>query len=425
MVMMEKQTRTDRISNLPWDVLDAILVHLPLKDAARTSILSSKWRYKWISLSQFVFDDKCFSNTLLNKVDRWGEIMKIIHRVQKNHSGQIDKFKLAAYCCPNHLDLDQWMHFLAEKGIKEFVLKEFYFIRRFKLPCCLFSCQQLRHLELYGCTFKLPPEFKGFKCLASLQLRQVCVDSDTLESLILQCPVLESLILLKIDGLTCLKIHNPNLKYLKIYTEFGNIYLENNPLLSSIDIHPTSVNLEMNMFCSLEEWKACNLFRVLGCLSGVKRLSLSGHFLEFLGTSNVPERLPERFNRLMALELREVSFKSLNEVMVFLAILQSAPNLEELSISHRDLEVGSYDIPIVEFLKSRYLLGSLNHLQVVRMRGIMVSRPEWELIKLILASSPALKTMTIVKYRGSRIPESVFLQVERASENAKIISLTL
>ncbi|XP_019080761.1 uncharacterized protein LOC100258259 isoform X4 [Vitis vinifera] len=143
------------------------------------------------------------------------------------------------------------------------------------------------------------------------------------------------------------------------------------------------------------------------------------------GTSNVPERLPERFNRLMALELREVSFKSLNEVMVFLAILQSSPNLEELSISHRDLEVGSYDIPIVEFLKSRYLLGSLNHLQVVRIRGIMVSRPEWELIKLILASSPALKTMTIVKYRGSRIPESVFLQVERASENAKIISLTL
>ena len=282
MVMMEKQTRTDRISNLPWDVLDAILVHLPLKDAARTSILSSKWRYKWISLSQFVFDDKCFSNTLLNKVDRWGEIMKIIHRVQKNHSGPIEKFKLAAYCCPNHLDLDQWMHFLAEKGIKEFVLKEFYFIRRFKLPCCLFSCQQLRHLELYGCTFKLPPEFKGFKCLASLQLRQVCVDSDTLESLILQCPVLERLILLKIDGLTCLKIHNPNLKYLKIYTEFGNIYLENNPLLSSIDIHPTSVNLEMNMFCSLEEWKACNLFRVLGCLSGVKRFSLSGHFLEVM-----------------------------------------------------------------------------------------------------------------------------------------------
>ncbi|RVX06366.1 hypothetical protein CK203_023681 [Vitis vinifera] len=270
MVMMEKQTRTDRISNLPWDVLDAILVHLPLK------------------------------------------MPQGLASYQKNHSGPIEKFKLAAYCCPNHLDLDQWMHFLAEKGIKEFVLKEFYFIRRFKLPCCLFSCQQLRHLEL-----------------------------------------------------------------------------------------------------------------VLGCLSGVKRFSLSGHFLEFLGTSNVPERLPERFNRLMALELREVSFKSLNEVMVFLAILQSSPNLEELSISHRDLEVGSYDIPIVEFLKSRYLLGSLNHLQVVRIRGIMVSRPEWELIKLILASSPALKTMTIVKYRGSRIPESVFLQVERASENAKIISLTL
>ena len=156
----------------------------------------------------------------------------------------------------------------------------------------------------------------------------------------------------------------------------------------------------------------------------------------------------------MALELREVSLKSLNEVTVFLSILHSSPNLEELSISvsgfsmqiscvsskyykfckddfgfifvqHRDLEVGSYDRPIVEFLNSKYLLGSLNHLQVVRIRGIMVSRPEWELIKLLLASSPVLKTMTVVKYRGSRIPESLFLQVDRASENAKIISLTL
>lgn len=279
---MEKQTRMDRISNLPWDVLDTILVHLPLKDAARTSILSSKWRNKWTSLSQFVFDDKCFSNTLLNKADRWGEIMKIIRRVQTYHSGPIEKFKLAAYCCPNHLDLDQWMHFLANKGIEEFVLKEFYFIRRFKLPYCLFSCQQLSHLELYGCTLKLPPEFKGFKCLASLQLRQVHIDCDTLEDLIIQCPVLERLILLKLDGLTCLKIHNPNLKYLTIDTEFRNIFLEDNPLLTSIDIHPTCVKLEMNMFSSLEQWKACNLFRVLGCLSGVKRLSLSGHFLEVM-----------------------------------------------------------------------------------------------------------------------------------------------
>ena len=279
---MEKQTRKDRISNLPWDVLDTILVHLPLKDAARTSILSSKWRYKWTSLSQFVFDDKCFSNTSLNKADRWDEIMKIIHHVQTYHSGPIEKFKLAAYCCPNHLDLVQWMHFLAEKGIKEFVLKEFYFIRRFKFPRCLFSCQQLTHLELYGCTFKLPPEFQGFKCLARLQLRQVYIDNDTLENLILQCPVLERLILLKIDGLTYIKIHNPNLKHLQIDTEFGNIFLENNPRLSSICIHLTSVKLETNLSCSLEEWKACNLFRVLGCLSGVKRLSLSGHFLEVM-----------------------------------------------------------------------------------------------------------------------------------------------
>lgn len=59
------------------------------------------------------------------------------------------------------------------------------------------------------------------------------------------------------------------------------------------------------------------------------------------------------------------------------------------------------------------------------MRGIIGTRSEWEFIKFVLTCSPQLETMIIVNYLVDRIPESMLLQVDRASERAKIISLTL
>ncbi|KAL0314754.1 UNVERIFIED_CONTAM: F-box/FBD/LRR-repeat protein [Sesamum angustifolium] len=48
----------DRISNLPGHIIDKILSHLSLRDAVRTSILSTKWRYKWVTLPYLVFDNQ-------------------------------------------------------------------------------------------------------------------------------------------------------------------------------------------------------------------------------------------------------------------------------------------------------------------------------------------------------------------------------
>lgn len=271
---MEKHTNVDRISSLPWDVLDTILVSMPLKEAARTSILSSWWRSKWTGLSQFVINDTCLPSYLSDKVVRWKEIMKIIHQVQLNHSGPIEKFKLAAYCHPNHSDLDQWIQFLTEKGIKELILQEFDSVKRFKLPSCLFSCPQLSCLELYGCIVSLSPTFRGFNCLASLHLTHVSISSDTLEVLVSNCPVLESLMLLHIDHPSFLRINNPKLKHLKIDSKFEDICLQNAPLLSSVDICLRIIPQH------LDQVKACNLVRVIGCLHGIGKLILSSHFLE-------------------------------------------------------------------------------------------------------------------------------------------------
>ncbi|KAJ6752964.1 F-BOX PROTEIN-LIKE [Salix koriyanagi] len=416
---MEKQIKIDRISNLPWDVLDTILVRLPLRDAARTSILSSKWRYKWTNLSQFILDDKCIHNFISDKASRWIEIRKIIDQVQSNHNGPIEKFKLAAYCCPNYSDLDQWIRFLIEKGIKELIIQEFSVIKHFKLPDSVFCGPKLSHLELYGCILRLPSSFKGFDCLKILQLSHVLIISDALEHLIRNCPVLEKLTLLNLQNLAYIRIYNPNLKYVKIDSAFEDICLEHSLLLASVDIRMLPTTLQHP-----DQGKVCTLIRVFGSLRGINRLSLSNQFLEFLANKDVPEKLPTPFNSLLALELKEIRFASLKGIAASISILRSSPNLKDLLVTVDPCDEISK--PVMDLVTAQLQSDFyFDQLKVVKIRGIIGTRIEWEFLRLILAHSPVLESMTIVKFRGERISESFLQEVERASNHVKFISLAL
>ncbi|KAJ9147679.1 hypothetical protein P3X46_029812 [Hevea brasiliensis] len=163
-----------------------------------------------------------------------------------------------------------------------------------------------------------------------------------------------------------------------------------------------------------EQGKDCNLVRVLGSLGGIDRLCLHGQFLDFLANENVPQGLPAMLNCLSALELKEVRFTSLRDVM--------SSNLKDLITVDTLDEVHK---PVMDFFISQCLYDFyLNQLKVVNIRGIVGTRTELEFIKLLLAHSPMLESMTIVTYSGERISESVLLQLEQASEHVKFISLT-
>ena len=46
---------SDIISNLPRKITDEILVRLPIREAVRTCVLSTKWRNKWTTIPELVF----------------------------------------------------------------------------------------------------------------------------------------------------------------------------------------------------------------------------------------------------------------------------------------------------------------------------------------------------------------------------------
>ncbi|XVF81858.1 hypothetical protein PTKIN_Ptkin15bG0189400 [Pterospermum kingtungense] len=309
---MERPENSDRISNLPWDVLNNILVHLPLKDAARTSLLSRKWRYKWASLSEFVITDKCITSSMPYKA-RWVEVVRrILHQVQSHNRGPIEKFKISAYCYPDHSDLDELIIFLTLKG---------------------------------------------------------------------------------------------------------------NPLLACVDIRMIPMT-RITIPRQLEEGNPSNLIRVLGCLYGVKKLTLSSYFIKFLANGSVPDRFPTPLFNLSFLYLKEIEFHSLQDISAAFSILRSSPNLEELviSVGHSNAVIRS----VVDFLEEQCLLDFFfSQLKVVRIRGVCWTTTEWEFLKLILAHSPVLEVLIIVNSRFQMIAESLLLQAERASENLKIMNLSL
>jgi len=181
----------DIISCLPSHLIDHILSYLPIREAVRTSVLSSDWRNQWYTLPNLVFDLNCVSNieAIEDPSIFISKLLRIVDHVLRLHFGPINKFQLFNPGCDligvNYVtDIDRWILCLTEKSIKEFVLQIFVAEKYNKIPQCLFSCQSLRYLKLDCCCIQPPTTFKGFKNLKSLELYQVTMAQDAFENLI-------------------------------------------------------------------------------------------------------------------------------------------------------------------------------------------------------------------------------------------------
>ena len=78
------------------------------------------------------------------------------------NNGSIEKFKLAAYCYPDHSDLDEWIIFLTVKGIKELILQDFSFTWHFKFSSCLFFLVLTNLLRASWLHFQAPFHIQRF-----------------------------------------------------------------------------------------------------------------------------------------------------------------------------------------------------------------------------------------------------------------------
>ncbi|XP_028081097.1 F-box/FBD/LRR-repeat protein At1g13570-like [Camellia sinensis] len=138
----------DIISDLPRNIVECILEQMPIRDAGRTIILSTKWRSIWITISQLMLDNQFFEEALKIKPIVQHELVSIVDKILLLHSGPILKFVL---CIPNvqidcSSDIDRWILFLSRNGIKDLTLDNSN-NKPYNLHSYIYSCPELTRLK--------------------------------------------------------------------------------------------------------------------------------------------------------------------------------------------------------------------------------------------------------------------------------------
>ncbi|KAL2531543.1 F-box/fbd/LRR-repeat protein [Abeliophyllum distichum] len=348
----------DRISNLTYNVIDKILMHFTIRDAAKTSILSKEWRYKWLNLSQLIFDDTLWQESERNRELTRMKFVEILYQVLLRHQGPVTKMSLIIPELIGGSEIDHLIYFLWKKGVEEFTLK-MRVGEEYKLPSSLFMCLQLKDLSLSSCLINPPPSFKGFNRLIRLELDFVTIDDRVLENLISSCPLLEQLVLHFINNVDYLEIDAPMLKLFELNCSTASVFLKNSPHLAIVSV-------------------AC------------------GEECDFGDGIHDDKAIPATFNNLKILNLSAISLESLEELSSVLRLMRSCPNLEEVKIVMFPYAADERS-DIMDFLKAQdYSDVLLNRLKKVTLSNIIGLVPEMALIKLLLEKSPTLKRMVIV-----------------------------
>ncbi|KAJ4715181.1 Fbd-associated f-box protein [Melia azedarach] len=221
------------ISKLSDDILINILSRLTIKEAARSSILSSRWRYLWSSFTGcLIFDNRIATvrypfkyydvesdsfEVKLFKFVSW--VNQVLSSLQSQSS--IEQLSI---CCDisSQADVDNWIKFAVDKRVKKL------------------------ELDFTGegrCTFPshdIVP-YSNFSTLTSLSLTLVDITGEVLENLLFHCPLLQVLSVQRSLCVKKLKVsggpsRDLKLKYLKLdfwvsqYIEIDNapnlIYFE-------------------------------------------------------------------------------------------------------------------------------------------------------------------------------------------------------
>ncbi|KAK2452819.1 F-box/FBD/LRR-repeat protein [Trifolium repens] len=372
---------SDRISCLPDQLIDQILSRLPIKDAGRTSVLSSKWRKKWSTQSNLVFDSQCVSaasseDPSVIKI----KFLRIIDHVLLLHSGPINKVKISdsgydLIDMNSVADIDRWILHLTKRSIKKLVLDFWLEEQYYKIPWCLFSCQSLHRLSLYSCSLKPPMAFEGFRNLKSLALGQITMTQDAFEILISGSPLLEKLKLVDFDGFTQINIHAPNIKFIEIIGKFEGISFDNTPQLA-----------------------------------------------KYLFADVVPVKLPTPCINLTSLSVC-INFNDLKEISAVLCLLNSSPNLQALEIFVRLEEHADLSTPVSYCWDDIFLEPVIPFkLQRVKIQDISGTKSELDFIKFILLYSPVLQKMTvkpIINFTPELMTE--LIRFRRVSGQAEVI----
>ncbi|CAI0458696.1 unnamed protein product [Linum tenue] len=420
-----------RIGDLPADVIKHILVFLPIKDAARTSVLSRKWRYLRRSIHQLVFDDdfalipQHLTDSELKVTSK--QIMLDIYKCLLVHDGPITKFVLSIPgLCSCDAEVDHVVLYLSSKGVEDLTLVFEAFdsdIDDYRMHLSLFSAPHLKSLTLESCELTPPSWFVGFSKLTHLRLDLVILPDDFFQNFLSKCPMLEFLRVVCCGCPANLEIVAPSLKSFEFVGSFQDICFKCTPLLS---------------FVSLNAWDTHTheMGAIFASLPSLRQFLVKYNFLKrpAAGDRNVPTRLPIPLHLLEVLNVICIAFDGQGSEHIFFCLIMSSPNLRRLTVQLNANQL--YDQPAKNgttgtrrLLEVEDCSGSsdcLRHLREFRIDHSHGTQVELDLVRFILATAPLLQLIHVTpEYKLS--PQKIIkfmkeaMQYTRVSKEAKVM----
>ncbi|XP_059308695.1 F-box/FBD/LRR-repeat protein At1g13570-like [Lycium ferocissimum] len=421
--------REDIITALPRNVVDRILELLPVRDAARTCVLSKKWRDIWVSLPHLVLDN-LFCKKLIAKCQFFysqrnseSVLRETVDEILLQHIGDIVKFVLdiSAVHLSSYDVINGWMRYVTRNGVKELTLKmsdNTTYLITYKLPSFVFNCPTLTHLELSNCDFKPPNPFLGFQNVRTLNLEEITFVPTT-KFCVINVPLLVGLTLKLCHRTQCLKIVSPQLESLVVR---GCHHLVLNCFMNCKKLSVLGIELE-KVVDILKHDEISTLEKLLFSVPLLEQLYLGPYVLELLSANIIPDGLPSKLNCLWHLDLG-VDFGKVDHTSFALQLIKSSPNLSKLQIWVK----GSDDSAetVMKYLETPTCLDQpLNKLDYVTISSFDCSKTELLFVKLLCARTPSLVRMCIeqgiaINSKEERNVTITLMRFPRASTKAEL-----
>ncbi|AES91048.1 putative F-box domain, FBD domain, leucine-rich repeat domain, L domain-containing protein [Medicago truncatula] len=301
----EKDYEEDIINQLPDGIPINILANLPIKEAARTSILSRKWKNLWTYFSGTLeFEGSPIMKDMikdLKKVTggRLQMAMEIMYDAERQtYTSWINELLSSLQCSTlqglkfwfpmkNVSDIDNWIHFAVQKKVQKL---ELYFGHTivYVLPLHIFKVER-------------------FNSLCVLRMKSITVTDEMLEYLMCNCQLLETLSLVDSRVPKTMKVSGSSLK-LKC------LELVRCWELTKIEIFAEKL-VSFKYYGSHLETE----FKSVPCL---EEASFGGSFVEFVRESFLPQI------KVLKLDITQNS----PEVIYWLSQLPKLKNLKHLEL---------------------------------------------------------------------------------------------
>ncbi|CAN6905287.1 unnamed protein product [Brassica oleracea] len=342
------------INNLPDDLLVHILLHVPIKDAVSTMILSKRWRSIWTMLPALDYDDS---------------------------------------------DIDgKWIANAVYRKIRELIFILNWSAKPINLPNSLYTCDTLVSLVL---SKKINVEIVTPACLPSLTrlwlLSVVFKDEDSLVGLLPSCPILRNLYVVRRneDNVTNFNVKISFLETLVYVNEYkedfedsnGSLVINSPTLKTAIICDYSGDSFLIENKCFLDKAS----IKVLNHLGDDIRIFISSliRLDVLLNNPTVGCFTTINFSQLIERRIQPYEFDWLKPLMI---LVQNSPKLKVLLIDVMDQDD---DFPISWHHPGSVPKCLLTNLEIFEWKEYGGKFEEKELVKYIFANSRCLKRAAI------------------------------